>query len=142
MAGNPQAQVQIPEEINQLVKYLEELGFKFKFNPYYREIIIKGRITDVVGDGQLFMIDVKQGLFKRILIKRYPRIIVIDVSGLNKEYRFESKEIKLYFNLEARFRDNHLIITYNPFYFDQYIMYYPEFDQLDAKNEVKENGNG
>jgi len=138
MARNLQLQTQIPEEINQLVEYLEELGFEFEFNPFYREIIIKGQIVNVYGDGHLFSIAVRQGLFKRILIKRYPRIIEIVVSGLNKEFKSESKEIQLYFNLEARYEnENHLIITYNPFYFDQYIIYYPEFDQLDIKNKEK-----
>lgn len=79
-------QPQIPKEINQLVEYLEELGFKFKFDPSYREIIIKGKIDDVFGDGHLFSIAVRQGLFKRIVIRRYPRIIEVVVSGMNKEF--------------------------------------------------------
>jgi hypothetical protein len=128
-------QPQIPKEINQLVEYLEELGFKFKFNPTYREIIIKGQIDDVFGDGHLFSIAIRQGLFKRIFIRRYPRIIEVVVSGMNKEFKSESKEIELYFNLEARYEDGHLHIEYFPYYFDQYIRYYPEFDRVDARKE-------
>jgi subtilase family serine protease len=125
-------QPQIPKEINQLIEYLEELGFKFKFNPSYREIIIKGQIDDVFGDGYLFSVAVKQGLFKRILIKRYPGIIEIVVSGMNKEFKSESKEIELYFNLEARYEDGHLHITYFPCYFNQYVAYYPKFDRVES----------
>lgn len=125
-------QPQIPKEINQLIEYLEELGFKFKFVPSYREIIIKGKIDDAYIGENHFSIAVKQGLFKRILIRRYPRVIEIVVSGMNKEFKSESKEIELYFNLEARYEDGHLHITYFPCYFNQYIAYYPEFDRVES----------
>jgi hypothetical protein len=104
-----EVQIQIPEGINQFVQALKEMGFKYKFDPHYRTIIIKGTITDMVYTyDHAISISLKQGALKKLIIKRYPAMAEANISISS-----QSKDIELPPQIHIFFFEKYLQIEYD-----------------------------